>query len=256
MPATYQCHTCKSQTTRHADWPVDVCPKCVNCDADMVIVGATKDDDATSLEVPAVAAVNIGAYQDGLAEIEEAKTDADANEREYLRAKDYAAKAKKRLETAEVKLRDVVQRVADRLRPRPLFESAAADHHTDEELVALLAAEQVIVTTEKIREWTDAERADARAWALAAHSEQPRLMPPFLWAPEAAEPVGPPVDAPRDAGEAQTTDQAPAVDAGPAPPAPEPEATAGHRYPVRKKRKPSRRLALVEDPEEPAEATA
>lgn len=183
MSVAYRCPTCQSQTT--TDDPHEAAPICVGCAVDMVIAGAARtsgfaSDECEKPDVP-IAPINLGAYEAGLEAIEKAKMKADADEREWLRAKDYTTKAKKRLEASEVDLRDTIKKVADRLRPRPLFEGA--DHHTDEELLALLSGLNVTVTLEKIRTWTDTERADARAWALAAHSEQPRLIPPFLWAP-------------------------------------------------------------------------
>jgi hypothetical protein len=176
--STYACPTCQSRTTiEEGDAPL-----CVPCHETMVLTGATipGEPEAGTLDAVPIAPENVAAYRDGLAEIETAKANADTQEREYLRAKEYVRKAKKRLEAAEATLRATVQAVADRLRPRPLFDEP--DRHSAEELVALLADAGVDVTAAVVRQWTDAERADARAYALAQHSEQPRLIPPF-WRP-------------------------------------------------------------------------
>lgn len=235
MAGTYACPTCKSQTTiEEGDAPL-----CVPCKETMVLAGATLDADAGSgpSADPPIAPVNVDAYKTGLDEIEKAKASADTQEREYLRAKEYASKTKKRLEAAEATLRATVQAVADRLRPKPLFD--APDHHSAEELVALMADAGVDVTAEAVRKWTDAERADARAYALAAHSEQPRLIPPFLWAPGGsdADPDPPEEDDAADAAQ-ETQDAAPAPASDDAPPEPEAEP---HRYPTRGKKGRTRR---------------
>lgn len=178
MRRLFKCPICEATTTTEA---AVLAATCVKCACDMIFQGV---DDAPVQAVPPadspVAPENLDACKTGLAEIEAAAAVADAEEREHLRAKEYASKAKKRLEAAEAKLRGTVLAVTARLRPRPLF--ADPDHHSDGELVALLAAESVQVTAEAVRGWTDAQRADARAWALANHSKQPRLIPPFLWA--------------------------------------------------------------------------
>jgi hypothetical protein len=203
MARLFECPTCKDTVTTDA-----LAATCVSCDREMTYRGEplVDEDAARAAGVAPIAPENIDAYKAGLADIENAKTVADQEEREYLRAKEYASKAKKRLEAAESKLRGTVQAVADRLRPKPLF--ADPDYHSTEELVALLAGANVAVTAEAVRGWTDAQRADARSWALAAHSEQPRLIPPFLWAGDPAddqvEPVSEesdgtgPADAPAD----------------------------------------------------------
>lgn len=228
MAGTYACPTCQSRTTiEEGDAPL-----CVPCQETMVLAGATLDaavDPELSTEQP-IAPVNVEAYQAGLDEIEKAKASADTQEREYLRAKEYASKTKKRLEAAEATLRATVQAVADRLRPKPLFEQA--DHHSDEELVALLAAEHVEVTTETVGAWSDAERADARAWALAAHSDQPRLIPGFFLPTLAEDPLDPDAEVVGDD----------------APPEPGPESDAEpHRYPARGKKGRRRAPASHDD---------
>jgi len=232
----------------------------------MVLVGADLPGEPAEKPEP-VAPINVGAYQNGLEEIERAKNKASADEREYIRARKYAAKAKKRLETSEADLRVVIKDVADHLRPRPLFE--AQDTHTDEELVVLLSHLNVSTTIQKVRLWTGDMKADARAWAMAAQTDQPRLIPPFLFLPgsEGAEPdqgdAGPAIlegesavafakrrqeelaaegDTPPGADEAGASDET----------APEPEAE-GHRYPKRARKPRTRRQASTDDPAEPTD---
>jgi hypothetical protein len=265
MPISYQCPSCQSQTTSD----IGITPECVSCDVSMVVVGAQlgEGDTPDATDAP-LAPINVAAYQDGLKEIEEAKRIADAEEREYIRAKEYASKAKKSLETAELKLRGIITAVSNRLRPRPLFE--APDTHTAEELVALLADAGVLVTAEAVRGWTDAQRADARAYALAAHSEQPRLIPPFLW-------VGEDADEAPESGDVETPgilegesavayakrrqeELAAEAAAQPADEPAEPPADEhpGHHYPKRVGRKATRRKKTTEpfedeasDPDQP-----
>jgi hypothetical protein len=241
MSTLYRCPTCQSETTSDEMTP----PRCVGCEVDMAPVGSADDESDDDTPEP-IAPVNLAAYETGLAEIEKAKAKADADEREYVRAKEYAAKAKKRLETSEADLRVTIGSVADRLRPRPLLE--AADHHTDDELVALLKGLNVDVTLEKVQGWTDAERADARAWALAAHSEQPRLIPPFLWAPsgESDDPEGPESETAQEYAERRQRElevdhqvEHTVEDLRTA----EPGDGDGHHYPEKKARKPRKRAS-------------
>ena len=94
---------------------------------------------------------------------------------------------------------------------------------------ALISEANSVLTRARLTE-VDAERADARAWVLALHTEQPRLMPPFLFLPpkdEPEEPVDDAADADPDAPPEPPADDAtaPADEAAP------PEAT--QRYPRR-----------------------
>lgn len=193
----YACSKCGSITAP----PDGYAPWCVTCDQPMVPAGTAPPAEVDPLEgqqpappandAPAedaqqpgepgpVAPLQVAAYQRGLKEIEDASEKVGAELREWLRAKDYAAKAKKRVEAAEATLREVVEAVAARLRPRPLFE--APDTHTDAELSTLITMAGIDFSPDNVKaaDWSDAERQDVRAWALAFHSTQPRIMPPCL----------------------------------------------------------------------------
>lgn len=246
MSYTYECRTCHEQSVSDAGWT----PFCVGCEQDMVIVESEPADDQTP---EPVAPINVGAYQNGLEEIETATAKANADEREFDRAKKYAAKAKASLESSEAELRRVIKAVSDRLRPRPLFE--AQDTHTDEELVALLSHLNVSTTIQKVRLWTGDMKADARAWAMAAQTDQPRLIPPFLFLPgsEGAEPdqgdAGPAILEGESAVEyAKQRLGELATEAAPGQPEPAvDDKEVGHRYPKKGRKKRTRKAEPSDD---------
>ena len=222
-----------------------------------------QDDDQDADEAPApVAPINVEAYQRGMKEIEAATEEVNADETAYLSAKEIASSRKKRLEASQSKLLSVIRVVSNRLREKPLF--SAADHHTDQELLSLLEQASVSVTLEMVAAWTDAQKQEARAFALAAHSEQPRLMPPFLFPPgadETAESAA--VDAPgilegESAVAYAKRRQAElaieqAVEASVVVQDEEP-AAEGHHYPKRvRKPRTRRQTPVVDDPSEPGD---